>query len=164
MKTALDRSHAVRAMLVLVLLAVLSSGCGGGQERRSSGTSDYACREALNQALASDGALDSRARTLMADVVAGRIGLQPCLDELVVQSRDLVGLISTVADAPEPSDPDLKKACAETEQFLRDRVFQVESALGATTPAELQPLYDSKAADLSSARDRVRNLIKQYEQ
>ncbi|MBU1671653.1 MAG: hypothetical protein KKF41_00745 [Actinobacteria bacterium] len=163
MKTALDRSHAVRAILVLALLAALLSGCGRKEGGGDSSASDFACREALTAALDSEGALDARARALIADATAGRIGLQPCLDELVVQSRDLVGLISTVADAPEPSDPDLKKACAETEQFLRDRVFQVESALGATTPAELQSFYNSRTADLGARREQLHGLLRQYE-
>lgn len=163
MNTALDRSRPFCAMLALVLLAALLPGCGGKSGGESAGGSDYACREALAAALASESALEARARTLIVEVTSGRCDLQACLDELVTQSRQIVDQISRVSAADEPSDPSLKQARSGMEQLLRDRVFQVETALGARTPAELQSLYDAGAADLAAKRDRVRALIQQYE-
>ena len=145
------------------LLAVAGLACGGGDGSDSdSSNSNFVAREAITGALASEKELDVSALDIIGRIKAAQYGLQEGLDDLVDQTMTLTSLIIDVAAPDKPPDMNLAEAQTLTEEYLRNRVHQLERAVSAQSGEELEPLYMADKADLDGVRNRIVELLIMY--
>ncbi|MBU4392374.1 MAG: hypothetical protein KJ907_05520 [Actinobacteria bacterium] len=156
----------MKVALVISMAAALAAvplACGGGDGIDSdSSDRNYVAREAITGTLASEKELDMSALDIIGRVKAGQYGLQDGLDDLVDQSMVLTSLIIDVAAPDEPPDMNLAEAQTLTEEYLRNRVHQLERALSAQSGEELEPLYMADKAELDGMRNRIVELLIMY--
>jgi len=150
-----------RALVVAVATAVAlaCASCGGGGGGGDGSARDFEVREAVTDALANDRAIDTGAASVIEAAASGSIQLDAAIDTLVDQTKSLLAVIESVAAPGEPPDRELSRARELTGEYLRNRVHQVELALSAATPAELQALYAEPAGDLEAEREEIVKLL-----
>lgn len=156
----------LRIITIIVLAAALAAvplACGGGDgDDSDSSDKNYVAREAITGTLASEKELDRSALDIIGRVKAGQYELQDGLDDLVDQTMVLTSLIIDVAAPDEPPDMNLAEAQTLTEEYLRNRVHQLERALSAQSGEELEPLYMADKAELDGVRNRISELLIMY--
>ena len=156
----------LKVALVISLAAALAAvplACGGGGgDDDDSSDKNYVAREAITGTLASETELDNSALDIIGRVKAGQYGLQEGLDDLVDQTMVLTSLIIDVAAPDKPPDMNLAEAQTLTEEYLRNRVHQLERALSAQSGEELEPLYMADKAELDVMRARIAELLVMY--
>ncbi len=153
------------ALVIWMATALVAAGlaCGGGDGGDDdSSDSNYVAREAITGALVSEKELDQSALDIIGRVKAGQYGLQDGLDDLVDQTMVLTSLIIDVAAPDKPPDMNLAEAQTLTEEYLRNRVHQLERALSAQSGEELEQLYMADKAELDGMRNRTRELLILY--
>ncbi|MHB8894593.1 MAG: hypothetical protein ACYC99_05345 [Candidatus Geothermincolia bacterium] len=149
--------------IAFVVAAVGIAGCGGGGSSGKADESNYAARQSVVEALKSDRELDQGARDAIAAMSANAIPFQQGMDTLTGQTKTLLALIADVAARPRATNRYLSMAQTRVESYLRDRVFQIESTLGAQSPPEAQATYESGKATLDRARNDVRGMLFKYD-
>ncbi len=148
------------AVVAALSLTLTSTGCGGGVKTPET---DYAAARTVVRALAAEKALDGVAVDALAAATAGSVPLQQSMDALSAQTGELLALIEEVAALPRARDSHLASAQERLKTYLRERVFQIESALGAASPQEAQAAYGSAKATLDMVRDDVRGMLFAYD-
>ena len=143
---------------MIVMIAV----CGQSASENSSET-DYAARRSVIDALRSDRELDQSAAGTIAAMNANSVALQQGMDTLSAQTKSLLALIEEVTAIPKASNRYLSMAQERVETYLRDRVFQIESTIGAQSPQQAQATYQSSKATLDEARNDVRGMLFEYD-
>lgn len=150
--------------LFLSALALAAVSCGGGEPSRDDRAGrDFEVREAITSALENDRAIDEAAATVIESAKAGAEPLGAALDRFVDQTKSLLAVIASVSAPAEPSDRRLAKARELTAEYLRNRVHQVELALSAASPAELEALYAQVKVDIAADRDEIVELLLSYD-
>ena len=145
-----------------VLVALASFGCGGVKKSEPKDV-NYEVRKRITAALKEDRELDSGARGMLEVIKAGQFDLQAGLDGLAKQSEKILDLITRVSAPAPPTDKNLAAAQSATEEYLRNRVYQLEASLAANTPAELDALYNGSSASLSAERQRILEFLLRYD-
>jgi hypothetical protein len=151
-------------VLLAIALAPTVAACG----KKSSGGADgsgrnFEVREAVSGALDSDAAIDESALGIIGRTKAGSEPLQQGLDELVDQTDSLIAVISSVTAPAKPPDARLASAQKLMSEYLRNRVHQIELAMSATSPAELESLYNQAKSELEAQRKQVVDLLLSYD-
>lgn len=150
-------------MAAVCLLSMALAGCGGGGGGNQAEEANYAASRTVVDALASDRKLDQAARDTIAGAVSGAVPFQQTTDTLAAQTRELLALIEEVASSPRAKNQFLTRAQERLATYLRERVFQIESTLGAQSPQEAQAIYDGAKANLDKVRDDVRGMLFEYD-
>ncbi|MBU4194454.1 MAG: hypothetical protein KKE79_02655 [Actinobacteria bacterium] len=141
-------------------LAAVPLACGDSNGGNGDGSDkNYVAREAITGALESEKELDSSALDVIARVKAGQYDLREGLDDVVDQTRVLTSLIIDVAAPDKPPDTNLAEVQALTEEYLRNRVHQLERALSAQSGEELESLYMADKAELDGTRNQITRLL-----
>ena len=148
------------AVLAVLLLPLTSAGCGGGSKTPDA---DYAAARSVIRALAAERTLDGRATDALSAASSGAVPPQQSTDALSAQTGELLALIEEVSAPPKARNPHLARARERLKTYLRERVFQIESALGAASPQEAQAAYEAAKATLDMVRDDVRGMLFAYD-
>lgn len=146
----------------LVVAQLACGGDGGDSDSTDHSDRNVVVREEIVHALATDTELQAATLDTIGKVKANQYDLQQALDGLVDQTKVLTSLIVDVAAPEEPPDADLAEAQDLTEEYLRNRVHQLELALSALSGEELEALYLTDKAGLDAARNRVHELLIRY--
>jgi hypothetical protein len=151
--------------LSLVLAIGLCCASCGGKAPKSVDTSsaNFEVREAITAALQDDRALDENAANIIQGVKIGQEPLETALDEFVDQTKSLLSVIAPVTAPSAPADARLAKARDLAAEYLRNRVHQIELALSAKTPAELESLYNQSKPELDAVRKQIVDLLLSYD-
>lgn len=146
------------------LLALSGVACGGGDGKSGTDGSEtnYISREAITDALESEKSLDTKALDIIGRVRAGQYDLQNGLDDIVDQTKELMPLIIGVSTPGEPQDDKLAEARTLTEEYLRNRMHQLERAFSAQSGEELESTYTADKAELDGIRNRIVELLILY--
>lgn len=147
-----------------LLVSTLSfSGCGGGGGKTPDlEGANFSVREALTEALQQDKAIDDNVLNEIQMVSSGQEPVETALDHFVDYNRSLLALIGLVAAPDKPPDTGLARAQELMQEYLRNRVHQVESCMAATNGAELESLYGQGKQQLQDARKTIRDLLVKY--
>lgn len=147
-------------MVTIVTAALALTGCGGEAD---SPRADYSARRSVIEALRSERELDDRALATLDAMAAGGVPLAEGLNTLSGQTGALLDLIEDVSCAPNAENRYLLMAQRRLKTYLRERIFQIESTLGAQSPAEASETYRGQKAPLDKARDDVRGMLFKYD-
>jgi hypothetical protein len=151
-------------LFVLLCLLLAAAGCGGGgggSDKKAQ--SNLEARQSVVDALSAEAKLDAEARSTIAAMSAGSLSLQDGLAKFSEQTRNLITLIDEVASVPVSSNDYLARAQSRVESYLRQRVFQIESTLGAQSPQQVATTYDADRQALAQTRNDVRGLLFKYD-
>lgn len=158
------RKAALLTVAALLTLSLALAGCGGGSgSGKAPSEENFAVREAITDALATDRSLDQEARNIIASVKAGTMPLQQGLDTLVGQTSTVLSLISQVADRPKPPNATLTRAQTTMQDYLRQREFQLEPTIESKSGPEAEAAYASVQQAVDAARQKVRALLIEYD-
>lgn len=158
------RPGTAAVFLLLLALALSPVACGGGKPGGDDGSGrDFEVREAVTGALENDRAIDENAAGAIQGAKAGTEPLEATLDQFVDQTKSLLSVIASVIAPAKPPDARLAKARDLTAEYLRNRVHQVELALSAKSPGELESLYAQGKAELDPARAEIVRLLLSYD-
>ena len=158
------RSGTTLAAILVTALALACASCGGGGPADDDGAGrDFEVRESMTDALANDRAIDQEAVSVIAGATSGAVSLDAAIDRLIDQTRSLLAVIGSVAAPGKPPDKKLAEAQALTEEYLRNRVHQIELTLSAASPAELESLYAQVKGELETEREKIVKLLLSYD-
>lgn len=161
---AILRSRFILASLALALLLTFAVSCGNKTvDVVENGDENFEVRVAVTSALELDRALDLKAGESIQMVKNGQYNLDQGMEILMDQNKSLLDLIGEVSAPGNPPDPTLARARRATEEYLRGRVHQLESAIAATTPDELVSYYESGSAELDNKLRDVVDLLLEYD-
>jgi hypothetical protein len=147
-------------LIVPLCLLLAAVGCGSGGGKQAQGNEE--AQQSIVGALSAEAKLDSDARGTLAAMNAGTLSLQDGLAKFSGQTQSLLSLIAGVTSVPVSRNNDLARAQARAESYLRQRVFQIESTLGAQSPQQAAAGYDAQAQSLAGTRNDVRGLLFKY--
>lgn len=165
-------NRTIRSIVVALFILLLSAftlaplSCGNNKPKpdgSNPGDTNFAVREAVTDALETDKALDDNARNIIGLVRSGGFTIDKGLNDLVDQTRTLLAVIASVAAPAKPGNADLAQARKLLEQYLRNRVHQLEASISARSAAELEVIYNRDTASLNAARDQVKQLLLEYD-
>lgn len=162
-------SRMARPVVLFSLVAALlfmQASCGkraAKPEKDDASYTNFTVREAITEALAKDRALDENAKNAIALVRANQSTLDKTFDDLVDQTHTLLSTISTVATTPQPNNTYLTQARDLIQEYLRNRVHQIEACLSAATVDDLETQYNRPGAELNTQRLQVRDLLLKYD-
>lgn len=148
---------------ILLFSGLPAAGCGGGTGGQSKADSNSAVRDSIVRALGTDSALDDEARSIFAAMKAGTLPAADGMNKMVTQTSTLLSLIGDMTSRARPLNPDLSKAEGTAENYLRDRVHQIEGTLNARSGAEAEAAYAAGQAAVSATLQQVKALLLKYE-
>jgi hypothetical protein len=149
-------------LFVLLCLLLAAAGCGGGGGGGDKGGKNLEAQQSVVKALGAEAKLDAEARNVIAAMNAGSVSLQDGLAKFSDQTRSLLALIESITSLPVSTNDYLAKAQSRAEDYLRQRVFQIESTLGAQSPQQAATTYEADRQALTQTRNDVRGLLFKY--
>jgi hypothetical protein len=148
---------------IFVTSILLIAGCGGGTGGQGKADTNAAVRDSIIRALGTDRALNDEALSIFAAMKAGTIPVADGMNKMVGQTSSLLSLIGDMTSRPRPVNPSLSKAEGTAENYLRDRVHQIEGTLNAKSGAEAEAAYAAGQAAVSAELLKVKALLLEYE-
>lgn len=160
-----DRRWYLGFLILLIVLPglILLPGCGKGGSGEEARDTDYEVRVALTEALNRDFDSQQAVLGLIESTKSGRYPLNQALDDVVDQSLSLLEYITAISEPADPQDSDLAEARRLAEEYLRERVHQLEAVFGATSPQEFEALYNLDRQELDEQRQRIVDLLLKYD-
>lgn len=156
----------VGVAIIVLALAFAVISCGRrrkGRDSGDSGSSNFAVREAITGAMENDRALDESALNILEMVKARQYTFEKGLNDFVDQAHRLLSLIATVTGPKKPADSNLAQAQQLTQEYLRNRVHQLEAGIESRSSQQMEAAYKNAKPDLDAQRNRIRDLVVAYD-
>lgn len=149
-------------VLVFVLCALLSSCTGEKTTLNRYEESNYAVENALLSALEEENRIQKEIEGMLSRASSGTIGLETLFDSLSGQSEKILSLIDSIYGAGGETDKNLSEAKEQVNEYLRERIHQIENCLSAASIADLQGEYLKNEALLESLKKKAVDKLVDY--
>lgn len=154
--------RSTKVTIALVCLCIALSSCGQAKRETASSSANTLAKDRIIQAIEKERELDAQAKAMIESVRLKNLDLGACLDALTEQVRTLLRLIEEVSELKQPPSRELKECVNLLPDYLRNRVFQIEEALSATSGVDLEAKYLSWEQKLAALRKNIGDKLVTY--
>lgn len=151
-----------KVTITLVCLCIALSSCGQAKRETASSSANSLAKDQIIQAIERERELDAQAKAMIESVRLKNLDLGACLDALTEQVNTLLRLIEEASKLKQPPNQKLKECVNLLPDYLRNRVFQIEEALSATSGVDLETKYLSWEQKLATLREDIRDRLVAY--